>query len=111
LERKAIETERGADIDSRAHDRLKIGAEPARRKVVLRRNGYLIHVVHNNVLTKTLALADPGRSAHQDQRPQLSIHPRTTEFPGNPGTPLHGEMRCRSPSAITVSFGGEESRH
>jgi hypothetical protein len=38
---------------------------------------------------------------------QLSIHPRTTEFPGNLGRPLHGEMRRRSPSAITVSFGGE----
>jgi hypothetical protein len=78
---------------------------------MLRLNGHLIHVVYNNMLTKTLALADPGRSAHQDPRRQLSIHPRTTELPGNPGRPLHGEMRRRSPSAITVSFGGESSRH
>jgi len=74
LERSAIETERGADIDSRARDRLKIGAELARRKVVLRLNGHLIHVVHNNMLTKTLAFADPGRSAHQDPRRPV-IHP------------------------------------
>jgi hypothetical protein len=50
---------------------------------VRRLNGHLIHVVHNNMLTKTLALADPGRSA------QLSGHRRTTELPGNPGRPVH----------------------
>jgi hypothetical protein len=52
-----IEVDRIVDINGNAElakHRLRIGGELARRKVVLRLDGHLIHVVYNDVLAKTL---------------------------------------------------------
>jgi transposase InsO family protein len=57
-----IEVDRIVDINGNAElakHRLRIGGELARRKVVLRLDGHLIHVVYNDVLAKTLASPIP----------------------------------------------------
>jgi hypothetical protein len=52
-----IEVDRHVDTNGNAElakRRLKIGAELARRKVMIRLDGHLMHVVYNDVLAKTL---------------------------------------------------------
>ncbi|CQD18931.1 integrase catalytic subunit [Mycobacterium europaeum] len=58
-----IEVDRFVDINGNAElakHRLKIGAELARRKVTLRLDGHLIHVVYNDLLAKTLPSPIPA---------------------------------------------------
>lgn len=58
-----IEVDRHVDINGNAElakHRLKIGAELARRKVTLRLDGHLIHVVYNDVIAKTLPSPIPA---------------------------------------------------
>jgi transposase InsO family protein len=58
-----IEVDRHVDTNGNAElakHRLKIGAELARRKVTLRLDGHLMHVVYNDVLAKTLPSPIPA---------------------------------------------------
>jgi transposase InsO family protein len=58
-----IEVDRHVDSNGNAElakHRLKIGAELARRKVTLRLDGHLVHVVYNDVLAKTLPSPMPA---------------------------------------------------
>jgi hypothetical protein len=58
-----VEVDRHVDTDGNAElakHRLKIGAELARRRVTLRLDGHLMHVVYNDVLAKTLPSPIPA---------------------------------------------------
>jgi hypothetical protein len=101
-----IEVDRHVDSNGYAElakHRLRIGAELARRKVTLRLDGHLIHVVYNDVLAKTLPSPVPAdqhtKIRGRPDRPQPNTAPsarpdeRATQGPqrrrrhGRPPTP------------------------
>jgi hypothetical protein len=92
LERKAIETERGADIDSRAHDRLKIGPNPPDAKSCSASTDTSSTLCTTTCSPRRWPSPIPADQHTKIRGAQLSIHPGTTELPGNPGRPC--TVRC-----------------
>jgi hypothetical protein len=82
-----VETDRTVDangVADLANHRLKIGTELARKRVTLRLDGHLVHVVHDGVLAKTLASPIPA-----DQRPRIpGARLTTTELPPPASGPI-----------------------
>jgi len=97
-----IEVDRFVDINGNAElakHRLKIGAELARRKVVLRLDGHLIHVVHNNVLAKTLP---PPISADQHTKIR-GARIAATQLPPQPAGPISVQRKVPTDGVVMVA--------
>ncbi len=97
-----IEVDRFVDINGNAElakHRLKIGAELARRKVVLRLDGHLIHVVHNNVLAKTLP---PPISADQPTKIR-GARIAATQLPPQPAGPISVQRKVPTDGVVMVA--------
>ncbi|WP_433206517.1 hypothetical protein ACQP1G_20165 [Nocardia sp. CA-107356] len=81
-----IEVDRTVDVNGDidlAKKRLKIGRELASTKVTLRVDGHLVHVVHNDVLAKTLSSPVP---AHERTKIRGARFATTKLPPPAPGT-------------------------
>jgi hypothetical protein len=87
-----IEADRSVDhngIAELATHRLKVGQELAGKKVVLRLDGHLVHVVHDGVLAKTLPSPIPA-----EQRAKIrGARVATTQLPAPPTGPMRVQRK------------------
>jgi transposase InsO family protein len=82
-----------------AGERIKIGTELARQKVTLRLDGHLLHVVHNGVLTKTLA-----SPVAPEQRQRLKgARIATTQLPPPAAGPVSVQRRVPRDGVVMVT--------
>jgi hypothetical protein len=97
-----IEVDRCLDINGVtgvAGHRLKVGAELAGKKVTLRLDGHLIHVVHDGVLAKTLPCPLPA-----DQRTTIrGARIATTQLPAPIAGPISVQRKVPADGVIMVA--------
>jgi hypothetical protein len=97
-----VEVDRSLDSNGAtglAGHRLKVGPELASRKVTLRLDGHLVHVVHDGVLAKTLPSPIPA-----DQRPTIrGARIAATQLPPPPAGPVSVQRKVPRDGVIMVA--------
>jgi hypothetical protein len=97
-----IEVDRLVDINGNAElakHRLKIGAELARRKVTLRLDGYLMHVVFNDVLAKMLPSPIPADQYTKIRGARIAA----TQLPPQPAGPMSVQRKVPRDGVVIVA--------
>jgi transposase InsO family protein len=97
-----IEVDRHVDINGNAElakHRLKIGAELARRKVTLRLDGHLMHVVYNDVLAKTLPSPIPADQYTKIRGARIAA----TQLPPQPAGPMSVQRKVPRDGVVMVA--------
>jgi hypothetical protein len=97
-----IEVDRHVDINGNAElakHRLKIGAELARRKVTLRLDGHLMHVVYNDVLAKTLPSPIPADQYTNIRGARIAA----TQLPPQPAGPMSVQRKVPRDGVVMVA--------
>lgn len=97
-----IEVDRHVDSNGNAElakHRLKIGAELARRKVMLRLDGHLMHVVYNDVLAKTLPSPMPADQYTKIRGARIAAN----QLPPQPAGPMSVQRKVPRDGVVMVA--------
>jgi hypothetical protein len=79
--------------------RLKVGPELAGKKVVLRLDGHLVHVVHDGVLAKTLPSPIPAEKRGKIRGARVA----TTQQPAPPTGPMSVQRKVPRDGVVMVA--------
>ena len=97
-----IEVDRIVDTNGNAElakHRLKIGAELARRKVTLRLDGHLMHVVYNDVLAKSLPSPIPADQYTKIRGARIAAN----QLPPQPAGPMSVQRKVPRDGVVMVA--------
>jgi transposase InsO family protein len=97
-----IEVDRSVDHNGTvelATHRLKVGPELASKKVVLRLDGHLVHVVHDGVLAKTLPSPIPAEQRGKIRGARVA----TTQQPAPPPGPMSVQRKVPRDGVVMVA--------